>query len=78
MGSGCRDPEHFVECVRRMRHELPHTVIIAGNVVTGEMTEELILAAGGPPRPSDRPYSRNTWTMNVTVTVLLDGVVMPA
>jgi len=36
--------EHFVECVRRVRHELPHTVIIAGNVVTGEMTEELILS----------------------------------
>eukprot|EP00667_Euglena_gracilis_P014045 EG_transcript_14530 len=36
--------EHFVECVRRVRHELPHVGIIAGNVVTGEMTEELILS----------------------------------
>eukprot|EP00993_Chasmostoma_nieuportense_P001239 NODE_2137_length_1269_cov_28.910683_g2031_i0.p1 GENE.NODE_2137_length_1269_cov_28.910683_g2031_i0~~NODE_2137_length_1269_cov_28.910683_g2031_i0.p1 ORF type:complete len:401 (+),score=119.35 NODE_2137_length_1269_cov_28.910683_g2031_i0:65-1204(+) len=36
--------EHFVECVRKVRKALPHVVIIAGNVVTGEMTEELILS----------------------------------
>ena len=36
--------EHFADAVRRVRKEFPHLVIIAGNVVTGEMTEELILA----------------------------------
>jgi len=36
--------EHFVDAVRRVRIEFPNIVIIAGNVVTGEMTEELILA----------------------------------
>jgi GMP reductase len=36
--------EHFVEHVREIRKRFPHLVIIAGNVVTGEMTEELILS----------------------------------
>ena len=36
--------EHFVEHVQEVRNRFPHLVIIAGNVVTGEMTEELILA----------------------------------
>ena len=36
--------EHFADAVRRVRKEFPHLVIIAGNVVTREMTEELILA----------------------------------
>jgi len=36
--------EHFAEHVREVRKRFPHIVIIAGNVVTGEMTEELILA----------------------------------
>jgi len=36
--------EHFAARVREVRKALPHIVIIAGNVVTGEMTEELILA----------------------------------
>ena len=36
--------EHFASRVRDVRKALPHIVIIAGNVVTGEMTEELILA----------------------------------
>lgn len=35
---------HFAEHVREVRKRFPHIVIIAGNVVTGEMTEELILA----------------------------------
>jgi len=35
--------ERFVDFVKEFRHEFPHVVIIAGNVVTGEMTEELIL-----------------------------------
>jgi len=36
--------ETFVNHVRNIRERYPHIVIIAGNVVTGEMTEELILA----------------------------------
>lgn len=36
--------EHFVEFLRKVRGELPNTIIVAGNVVTGEMTEELILS----------------------------------
>ena len=36
--------EHFAQHVRKVRKNFPNIVIIAGNVVTGEMTEELILA----------------------------------
>ena len=36
--------EHFVEAVKRYRAAFPHCTIVAGNVVTGEMTEELILS----------------------------------
>jgi GMP reductase len=36
--------DHFAQQVRKVRNTFPHLVIIAGNVVTGEMTEELILA----------------------------------
>jgi len=36
--------EHFAAHVRKVRKSFPNIVIIAGNVVTGEMTEELILA----------------------------------
>lgn len=36
--------EHFVEFVRRVRKEFPNLTIMAGNVVTGEMTEELLLS----------------------------------
>jgi GMP reductase len=36
--------EHFTSHVSKVREAFPHLVIIAGNVVTGEMTEELILA----------------------------------
>ena len=35
--------ERFVDFVRQFRELYPNTVIIAGNVVTGEMTEQLIL-----------------------------------
>ncbi|MEC4048530.1 GMP reductase [Flavobacterium sp. SUN046] len=35
--------EHFVNFVRQMRKLFPDKVIIAGNVVTGEMVEELLL-----------------------------------
>merc|ERR1740129_1315940 len=36
--------EHFVACVKRVRAAFPKHTIIAGNVVTGEMTEQLILS----------------------------------
>ena len=36
--------ERFAAFVRGFRQNYPHIIIIAGNVVTGEMTEELILA----------------------------------
>ena len=36
--------DHFAQHVRKVRSEFPDLVIIAGNVVTREMTEELILA----------------------------------
>lgn len=36
--------EPFVDFVRRMREKLPNITIMAGNVVTGEMVEELILS----------------------------------
>ena len=36
--------EHFVDFVRMVRRELPEVNIIAGNVVTADMTQELILA----------------------------------
>ena len=36
--------DHFAAHVRKVRDQFPNIVIIAGNVVTGEMTEELILA----------------------------------
>lgn len=36
--------EHFVAFVQKMRANHPNKVIIAGNVVTGEMVEELLLA----------------------------------
>lgn len=36
--------EHFVDFVKRMRDTFPEKIIMAGNVVTGEMTEELILS----------------------------------
>ena len=36
--------EIFVDFVSKIREEFPHLAIMAGNVVTGDMTEELILA----------------------------------
>jgi len=36
--------EHFVEFVKKTRKRFPDKAIIAGNVVTGEMVEELLLA----------------------------------
>jgi GMP reductase len=36
--------EPFAQFVRKMRDRFPDMIIMAGNVVTGEMTEELVLA----------------------------------
>ncbi len=36
--------DHFAARVRKVRDQFPNIVIIAGNVVTGNMTEELILS----------------------------------
>lgn len=36
--------ETFVAFIKKIRREYPHLVIMAGNVVTAEMTEQLILA----------------------------------
>ena len=36
--------EHFAEFVKQTRAQYPEKVIIAGNVVTGEMVEELLLS----------------------------------
>ncbi|MCG8372299.1 MAG: GMP reductase [Balneolales bacterium] len=36
--------EHFVDFVKQTRDKYPTQVVIAGNVVTGEMVEELLLA----------------------------------
>lgn len=42
--SVCRPTVQFVAHVRRTRAAFPDKIIIAGNVVTGEMTEELLLS----------------------------------
>lgn len=36
--------ERFSDFIKQLRDRCPHIVIIAGNVVTGEMTEELVLS----------------------------------
>ncbi len=36
--------EHFLDFVKRVRDQVPDITIMAGNVVTGEMVEELILS----------------------------------
>ncbi len=36
--------EHFVDFLKKTREKYPDKIIIAGNVVTGEMVEELLLA----------------------------------
>ena len=36
--------ERFVSCLEHLREKYPHAIIMAGNVVTGEMVEELILS----------------------------------
>ena len=53
--------EAFVAFVKKVRETYPDIVLMAGNVVTGDMTEELLLlvptSSGGhrPGLPSARP-----------------------
>ena len=49
--------EHFVGFVRKMRKIFPDKTIIAGNVVTGEMVEELILSGADIVKVGIRPGS---------------------
>jgi len=46
--------EFFVDCVKRTREAFPNHIIIAGNVVTCEMTEELILSGADVVKVSAR------------------------
>lgn len=36
--------EHFIDYLRKVREHFPEVAIVAGNVVTGEMVEELVLS----------------------------------
>lgn len=36
--------QHFVDVLKKVRETFPNKIIMAGNVVTGEMTEELLLS----------------------------------
>lgn len=38
--------EKFVQVVKQLRDKYPHAILMAGNVVTPEMTQELIIQAG--------------------------------
>ena len=49
--------EHFVDFVREVRRDLPNINIIAGNVVTADMTQELILAGADVVKVGIRPGS---------------------
>lgn len=50
--------EHFVDFVRRVRETFPSHILIAGNVVTQEMVEELVLS--GADIVKVRPVSLHT------------------
>jgi len=57
--------EPFAEEVKRVREKYPEAVIMAGNVVTGEMTEELILSGADVVKVGIGPGSVCT-TRNIT------------
>ena len=57
--------EKFLDTVKRVRDENPHSVIMAGNVVTGDMTEALVLAGADIVKIGIGPGSVCT-TRNVT------------
>ncbi len=62
--------ESFVKFVAKFRHAYPEVTLMAGNVVTGEMTEELILAGADIVKVGIGPGS-------VCTTRLLTGVGYP-
>ena len=62
--------ENFVDFVAQMREELPEQTIIAGNVITAEMTEELILRGADIVKCGIGPGS-------VCMTRLMTGVGIP-
>ena len=62
--------EHFVDFVKEMREEYPEKTIIAGNVVTAEMTEQLILSGADIIKVGIGPGS-------VCTTRIMTGVGVP-
>lgn len=62
--------EVFVDFVKKFREDNPNTIIMAGNVVTGEMTEALILAGADIVKVGIGPGS-------VCTTRKMTGVGMP-
>jgi len=62
--------EHFVDFVKEMREEYPEKTIIAGNVVTAEMTEQLILSGADIVKVGIGPGS-------VCTTRIMTGVGVP-
>ncbi|XP_076181161.1 GMP reductase 1-like [Ptiloglossa arizonensis] len=59
--------QNFVEYVRKVRSEYPDHTIIAGNVVTGEMVEELILSGADVVKVGIGPGSVCTTRMKTGV-----------
>ena len=62
--------EHFVDFVKEMREDYPDKTIIAGNVVTAEMTEQLILSGADIVKVGIGPGS-------VCTTRIMTGVGVP-
>ena len=62
--------EHFVDFVKQTRDEYPDKTIIAGNVVTAEMTEQLILSGADIVKVGIGPGS-------VCTTRIMTGVGVP-
>ena len=62
--------EHFVDFVKEIRDEFPDKTIIAGNVVTGEMVEQLILSGADIVKVGIGPGS-------VCTTRIMAGVGVP-
>lgn len=68
----------FVDAVRRVREAFPKRTILAGNVVTGEMVEELILSGADIVKVKQEPHDvctrhkpYHTCTLTLLVTHLL-------
>ena len=63
--------QHFVEYVRRVRENFPEMTIIAGNVVTGEMTEELILSGADIVKVGNAEIGMAAMGVSIVLTLLL-------